>query len=42
MTKNRVTRRTLVKAGVGALAAPALLNIIPIASAGRCFRWPGG
>ena len=29
MTEDRVSRRTLVQAGLGALAAPAVLRVIP-------------
>jgi branched-chain amino acid transport system substrate-binding protein len=37
-TKSAVTRRRLVQAGLGALAAPAILNVIPVNAQSRVIK----
>jgi branched-chain amino acid transport system substrate-binding protein len=38
MSDRRFTRRTLVKSGLGALAAPAILNVIPVNAQSRVIK----
>jgi branched-chain amino acid transport system substrate-binding protein len=38
MSDRRFTRRTLIKSGLGALAAPAILNVIPVNAQSRVIK----